>query len=57
MNKDIKISIKAARVNAELSQAELAKYIGVDKSTVFNWEHGLSEPNVTQLRMISEVSG
>lgn len=36
----VKISLKAARVNAGLSQDALAKEIGVSKSTVSRWEIG-----------------
>lgn len=52
-----KIIIAAARVNAGMNQREMAKYVGVDVSTVCNWEKGKSEPSVSQLRMISEASG
>lgn len=51
-----KISLAAARVNACMNQRELAEYLGVDVSTITNWEKGKSEPNATQLRKISEVS-
>lgn len=37
----MKISLRAARVNAGFSQETLAKQIGVSKSTVSRWEIGL----------------
>lgn len=52
-----KIILKAARVNAGINQRELAKKLNVDVSTVVNWEKGKTEPNATQLRRISEISG
>ena len=52
-----KISLPAARVNAEMNQREMAQYLGVDVSTIINWEKGKSEPNTSQLRKISEASG
>ena len=52
-----RICIAACRVNAKLTQAEFAQQLGVDRSTVANWEAGNTEPNVTQLRRISEISG
>lgn len=52
-----RIIIAAARVNAKMNQREFAEFIGVDVSTVANWEKGKTEPNVSQLRKISEVSG
>ena len=52
-----KISLSAARVNAKMNQREMASYLNVDVSTIINWEKGKSEPNASQLRKISEVSG
>lgn len=54
---DIRISIKAARVNSEMNQIEFAREIGVSLSTVTNWERGKTEPDASQLRKISEISG
>ena len=50
------ISLAAARVNAQMNQKEMANYLGVDTSTIVNWEKGKSEPSAGQLRKISEVS-
>lgn len=52
-----RISLEAARVNAKLTQKELAKILGISNATVVNWEKGNTEPNITQLRKISELSG
>lgn len=57
INENPRISIAAARVNANMNQREMAEYLGVDVSTVSNWEKGKSEPNVSQLRNISKISG
>ena len=54
---DFKISIAAARVNSNLNQREFAEKIGVSLSTVVNWEKGKTEPDASQLRMISQLSG
>lgn len=53
----MRISLAAARVNAKMNQREMAEYIGVDVSTITNWEKGKSEPSTSQLRKISEASG
>lgn len=53
----IRISLAAARVNAKMNQREMAEYVGVDISTITNWEKGKSEPSTSQLRKISEASG
>lgn len=54
---DVRIKLAACRINANMNQAEFADALGVDRSTVANWECGKTEPNVTQLRKISELSG
>ncbi len=51
------VTLKAARINSGLDQKEFAKFIGVSNLTVSNWELGKSEPNLTQLKKISEASG
>lgn len=51
------ISLEAARVNARLTQKELAKILGISNATVVNWENGKTEPSLSQLRKISELSG
>lgn len=51
----LQISLAAARVNAELTQEEVAKNMKVSKNTVVSWEKGLSEPSITQGRMLSAL--
>ena len=51
------ISLKAARTNADMTQRQWADAIGVTVDTVLNWEAGKSEPKVSQLRKMSELSG
>lgn len=57
MVEPLKITIKAARVNANLTQSELAERLGVTKQTIFNWEKGAYEPTIGQARKLSEVCG
>jgi len=52
----MKISLKAARVNVEMTQTDMAKAIGVDISTICSWESGKTEPSASQLRKISEIT-
>lgn len=52
-----KISLKAARVNANLTQSEAAKKIGVTRDTISNWETGKSSPNVQKFQIIEKVYG
>ena len=53
----VNISLKAARVNADLTQKELADKLNVSVDTVLNWESGKTEPKHSQLKQISELSG
>ncbi len=52
-----KITLEAARVNAGLTQKELAEILGVSRTTVVNWEKGNTEPTISQLKKLSELSG
>lgn len=51
----IQISLAAARVNAGLTQREVAKTLEVSQNTVVNWEKYLTEPTVGQARQLSEL--
>jgi transcriptional regulator with XRE-family HTH domain len=51
----LKVSIKALRVNAELSQQEAADKIGVAPRTLQNWENGVTYPTAVQLVSICSV--
>ncbi len=55
--RELKITIAAARVNSKLNQREFAEKIGVSLATVTNWEKGKTEPDASQLREISRLSG
>lgn len=52
-----KISLKAARVNADMTQEEAAKLLNVDKSTIASWENGKTQPKYTQCVKLSEIYG
>lgn len=43
------ISLKAARVNANLGQKEAAEKLGIAVSTLRNWETGKTYPNKLQI--------
>lgn len=53
---EMKVSLEACRVNAGLSQKEMADKLGVSAATIWNWENGKTEPTLSQLRVISELS-
>lgn len=52
-----KITIKAVRTNADMTIDEWANALGVSKTTVCNWENGITEPNLSMLQKMSELSG
>lgn len=51
------ITIKAARVNAGLTQKEAAQKLGVSENVVSNWERGLTVPRIDQIPAIEAAYG
>ena len=51
------VTLEASRVNAGLTQTELAEKIGVTRATVANWETGKAIIPATALKKLSELSG
>lgn len=51
----MQISLKAARVNACLTQREAAQGIGVDVSTIVSWESGKTSPKATLLDALCKL--
>ena len=49
------ISLTAARVNAEMTQQDVAKALKVSKQTIVNWEKGKTEPKMHQSRALSNL--
>lgn len=49
------VSLEAARVNAGLSQKEAAKQLGVNVTTLSNWERGKTSPDVDKFKKLCEV--
>ena len=52
-----KIKLRAARVNAGLSQKEVAKILGVSSHTVCNWETGKTFPKQPMIEKMCELYG
>lgn len=53
----MKVSIKAARINAELTQAELAEAVGVSKKSVELWEKCKTRPTIDKVPKLCEAFG
>lgn len=41
--------IKELRTKANITQKQLAEYIGVTSQTILNWENGIFEPKISEL--------
>lgn len=54
---DFKITMESARVNANLTQKQLAKKCKVSESTVINWEKGRALPSLKKLPLLEKAYG
>lgn len=50
-----KIKLKAARVNAGMTQEDVAKALNRNKQTIVNWENGVTEIKVNDFKLLSEL--
>jgi len=56
MNSDsFQIGLAAARVNANMSQAEVAEKLHVSNKTVCNWENGKATPSFATVNSLSDL--
>lgn len=53
----LQISLAAARVNAKLTQEDVAKRMKIGKRTIINWEKGVSVPSFADMKMLSDIYG
>lgn len=51
------ITIKAARVNKNLTQAQAAELLGISKDSLWNYENGRSFPDIRVVQKMVEVYG
>ena len=52
-----KMTLRAARVNANLAQKEAALKLGVSNKTLSNWENGVSIPKADKIDAICTLYG
>ena len=52
-----KFKLKAARVNKDMTQEDVAKVLGRNKQTIVNWERGLTEIKMNDLMQLSQLYG
>ena len=53
----VKISLRAARVNAGYSQKEAADLLEVSNKTLGNWENGITFPSADKIIAICNLYG
>lgn len=51
------ITLKAARINNQMKQADAARALGVSIDTLSNWENGKTFPDVPQIEKIEKLYG
>lgn len=51
------VTLKAARVNAGLTQKKAAEMLGISEFTLINYEKGKSSPDVHTLKKIENLYG
>lgn len=51
----LSISLKACRVNKNLTQAEAAKTLGISKETLISYEAGRTFPDVPTIKKMEEL--
>lgn len=52
---ELQISLAAARVNAGMTQEEIAKIMKVSKQTIINWEKGRTIPGIPEMEMLARL--
>lgn len=55
MADDFRISLAAARVNAGLTQKEVAETIGISNATLIKWESGETVPTTDKAELLAKL--
>ena len=53
----VRMTLRAARVNAGYTQKEAASLLKISQCTLHNWEKGLSMPKANQIAAICDLYG
>lgn len=51
----LQISLAAARVNAGMTQKNVADRLGVSKQTIVNWEKGRVVPGIPEIETLARI--
>lgn len=54
-HKKISVILKELREEQKYKPAELAELLGVEETTVLNWESGVSEPTISESLLLSKL--
>lgn len=49
------ISLKAARVNADMTQEDVANVLDRNKQTIVNWENGITKISITDFKKLADL--
>ena len=52
---EVQISLAAARVNADMTQNDVAESLHVSNKTVVNWENDTSTPSFSTMKTLSDM--
>ena len=52
---DIGSKIKNARIDAQLTQEQVAEALGVSRQTMSNWENGKTYPDIVSVIKMSDL--
>ncbi len=51
----MRISLKAARINAGMTQTDVCIQLGIQRGTLSRWENGKAWPNIKQMQKLCEL--
>nr|WP_321500250.1 helix-turn-helix transcriptional regulator [uncultured Dethiosulfovibrio sp.] len=51
------MSFESAREGANLKRSEVAEIIGTTRVTVYRWERGINEPDISTMRQLAKLYG
>lgn len=57
MSRKLRISLEAARVNANLTQRQVCKELGISLPTIVYWEKGVRIPTVDNATKLAKLYG
>lgn len=53
----MRMTLKAARVNVNMTQMQVAEHLNVTKKTVCSWEKGKTKPKLDKIEPICKLYG